>query len=240
MNSRALPSRGLPNGCVLFDLDGTLLDTAPDFCAVLQTMTDEMGLASIPESRVRQSVSNGARALVEMAFGTRPDDAGFEPLLARLLTLYGQQIGESRALLYPGMDELLRYLEDQRIPWGVVTNKAVRFSAPLLEAMALHTRCAVLVCPDHVSRSKPDPEPLLLACQRLNRSPAAGLYVGDHERDISAGRAAGMYTVAAAYGYLAADDPAQRWGADMIIDDAQALTRWLQALQPAQPFASTP
>ncbi len=233
MSLRPLPLRGLPEGCVLFDLDGTLLDTAPDFCAVLQTMTQERGEAPIAESRVRQTVSNGARALVEMAFGTRPDESGFEPLLERLLALYGQQITASRSVLYPGMDELLRYLEAQRIPWGVVTNKAVRFSAPLLEAMALHTRCAVLVCPDHVTRSKPDPEPLLLACERLGRQPAAGLYVGDHERDISAGRAAGMYTVAAAYGYLAVDDPAQRWGADMIIDEAQALTRWLQTLQPA-------
>ncbi len=233
MSSRPLPARGLPDGCVLFDLDGTLLDTAPDFCAVLQTMTQEMGTAPIPESRVRQTVSNGARALVEMAFGTRPDEPRFEPLLERLLTLYGQQINASRSALYPGMDELLRYLEAQQIPWGVVTNKAVRFSAPLLEAMALHARCSVLICPDHVTRSKPDPEPLFLACQRLGRQAAAGIYVGDHERDISAGRAAGMYTVAAAYGYLAADDPAQRWGADMIIDEAQALTRWLQALQPA-------
>lgn len=233
MNPRALPPRGLPDGCVLFDLDGTLLDTAPDFCAVLQTMTDERSLAPIPEALVRQTVSNGARALVEMAFGTRPEEPGFEPLLERLLTLYGQQIKASRSVLYPGMDDLLRYLEAHRIPWGVVTNKAVRFSAPLLEAMALHTRCSVLVCPDHVTRSKPDPEPLLLACQRLERRPAAGLYVGDHERDISAGRAAGMYTVAAAYGYLAVDDPAQRWGADMIIDEVQALTDWLRALRPA-------
>lgn len=233
MNARVQPLRGLPEGCVLFDLDGTLLDTAPDFCAVLQTMAQERGDSPVPESRVRQTVSNGARALVEMAFGTRPDEPDFEPLLERLLTLYGQQIKASRSVLYPGMDELLRYLEEQHIPWGVVTNKAVRFSAPLLEAMALHSRCAVLICPDHVTRSKPDPEPLLLACQNLGRKPAAGLYVGDHERDISAGRAAGMYTVAAAYGYLAVDDPAQRWGADMIIDEAQALTRWLQALQPA-------
>ena len=233
MSARVQLLRGLPEGCVLFDLDGTLLDTAPDFCAALQTMAQERGDSPVPQSRVRQTVSNGARALVEMAFGTRPDEPGFEQLLERLLTLYGQQIEGSRSALYPGMDELLRYLEVQRIPWGVVTNKAVRFSAPLLEAMALHSRCAVLVCPDHVTRSKPDPEPLLLACQKLGRRPAASLYVGDHERDISAGRAAGMYTVAAAYGYLAADDPVQRWGADMIIDEAQALTRWLQVLQPA-------
>jgi 2-phosphoglycolate phosphatase len=233
VNSRSFPRRGLPDGCVLFDLDGTLLDTAPDFCAVLHTMTQEMDQAPVPESGVRQTVSNGARALVEMAFGIRPGEARFEPLLQRLLTLYAQQIEASRSALYPGMDELLRYLEAQRIPWGVVTNKALKFSAPLLEAMALHARCSVLICPDHVSRSKPDPEPLLLACQRLGRQPAAGVYVGDHERDISAGRAAGMYTVAAAYGYLAADDPAQRWGADLIIDEAQALTRWLQTLQPA-------
>jgi 2-phosphoglycolate phosphatase len=222
-----------PPGCVLFDLDGTLVDTAPDFSAVLRTMTDELGLAPVREERVLQTVSNGARALVQMAFDLAPEHARFQPLLDRLLILYAAQIPQTRAQLYPGMDVLLRYLESNGIAWGVVTNKAVKFSAPLLAALQLDTRCAALICPDHVTRTKPDPEPLLLACKRIGCRPESGIYVGDHVRDITAGRAAGMYTIAAAYGYIAPDDPVTAWGADMIIADADTLTHWLRQQSPA-------
>ena len=219
--------------CVLFDLDGTLVDTAPDFSAVLRTMTEELGLAPVREERVLQTVSNGARALVQMAFDLAPEHTQFQPLLDRLLFLYAEQIPQTRSRLYPGMDALLRYLEGNGIAWGIVTNKAVKFSAPLLEALQLNTRCAALICPDHVTRSKPDPEPLLLACKHIGCLPESGIYVGDHLRDITAGRAAGMVTIAAAYGYIAPDDPVTAWGADMIIPDADTLTHWLRQLSPA-------
>ena len=232
MNSDMQYNTGLPD-CVLFDLDGTLVDTAPDFSAVLRTMTDEQGLAPVCEAQVLQTVSNGARALVQMAFGLTPEHTDFQQLLDRLLTLYAAQIPQTKSRLYPGMETLLRYLEGNGIAWGVVTNKAVKFSAPLLKALQLDTRCAALICPDHVSRTKPDPEPLLLACSLIGCEPASAIYVGDHARDITAGRAAGMYTIAAAYGYIAPDDPATAWGADMIIADADSLTHWLQHLSPA-------
>ncbi len=224
--------RGVP-GCVLFDLDGTLVDTAPDFSSVLLTMTEELGLAPVHDERVLQTVSNGARALVQMAFGLAPEHTDFQHRLDRLLTLYAAQIPQTKSRLYPGMETLLRYLEGNGIAWGVVTNKAVKFSAPLLKALQLDTRCAALICPDHVARTKPDPEPLLLACARIGCEPASAIYVGDHARDITAGRAAGMYTIAAAYGYIAPEDPATAWGADMIITDAESLTHWLQHLSPA-------
>lgn len=231
MNSVKQSYKGLP-GCVLFDLDGTLVDTAPDFSAVLRTMTEELGLAPVLEERVLQTVSNGARALVQMAFGLAPEHTDFQHRLDRLLTLYAAQIPQTRSRLYPGMETLLRYLEGNGIAWGVVTNKAVKFSAPLLKALQLDTRCAALICPDHVTRTKPDPEPLLLACARIGCEPASAIYVGDHARDITAGRAAGMYTIAAAYGYIAQEDTAAAWGADMIIADADSLTHWLRHLSP--------
>lgn len=219
-----------PLRCVLFDLDGTLVDTAPDFSAVLRHMTEEQGLPPVAQTRILQTVSNGARALVQMAFGLAPEHEGFQPLLDRLLALYAAQIPHTSARLYPGMDNLLDVLEMRDIPWGVVTNKAEKFSAPLLAALHLDTRCAALICPDHVTRTKPDPEPLLLACSQLGCSPHNGIYVGDHQRDITAGCAAGMFTVAAAYGYLAPDDPATLWGADMVVPDVETLTRWLRQL----------
>lgn len=230
MSDSAQLTAGVPLRCVLFDLDGTLVDTAADFSAVLEHMTAELGLAPVAEARVLQTVSNGARALVEMAFGLSAEHPDFQPLLDRLLLLYAELLPQTRASLYPGMDALLRHLEEQRIAWGVVTNKPERFSIPLLRALSLEGRCATLICPDHVMRSKPDPEPLLLACSRIGCTPANGIYVGDHPRDISAGNAAGMFTVAAAWGYLAPDDPATLWGADLVLGDVDALTHWLRHL----------
>jgi len=221
---------GTPLRCVLFDLDGTLVDTAPDFSAVLRTLTDELGIPGVPEALVLQTVSNGARALVQMTFGGTPEQQDLDHRLDRLLTLYAEQIPNTRARLYPGMEALLRYLEDKGVPWGIVTNKPEKFSAPLLAALQLDVRCAALICPDHVTHSKPDPEPLLLACSRIGCTPQSGIYVGDHLRDISAGGAAGMFTVAAAYGYLSPEDPATNWNADMIIPDVDTLAHWLRQL----------
>ena len=233
MSRSPLLHSGEPLRCVLFDLDGTLVDTAADFSAVLARMTAEQGREPVEESRVLQTVSNGARALVQMAFELPPEHTDFPRLLERLLTLYAAQIPQTRARLYPGMESLLQYLEEHQIAWGVVTNKPERFSTPLLKALQLETRCATLICPDHVTRSKPDPEPLQLACTRVGCTPGNSLYAGDHQRDITAGNAAGMFTVAAAWGYLSPEDPAAGWGADLVIETVDALTHWLRHLPKA-------
>lgn len=218
---------------VLFDLDGTLVDTAPDFTAVLHQLCADQGVLPPTDSAILATVSSGARALVELAFQLTPGARGFDTLLQTLLNTYAVQLQETRSTLFPGMDELLRTLEHKGIPWGVVTNKPERFSVPLLAKLSLGQRCAVLICPDHVSQSKPHPEPLLLACERLGCRPQQAIYVGDHPRDIEAGNAADMQTIAAAYGYLPPHPPITDWGADHIaktvaeirhiVDDGQAI-----------------
>ncbi len=212
---------------VLFDLDGTLVDTAADFAAVLDEMTAAAGIAPVTPESVHQTVSNGARALVELAFGIDEQDVQFKALHTRLLALYGERILQTQSTLYPGMERLLSFLEQRGIHWGVVTNKPEQFSIPLLRSLGLLDRCQTLVCPEHVTFTKPHPEPLLLACRQLGCEPSAGVYVGDHPRDISAGQQAGMYTVAAAYGYVPASPPVSEWGADMIVAHVNDITDWL-------------
>lgn len=213
---------------VLFDLDGTLLDTAADFAAVLQRLADEAGGAAPDERQLHQTVSAGARALVTLTLGLKPEDPDFTVWHQRLLTLYGEQITQSRASLYEGLDDTLRQLEAMNIPWGVVTNKPESFSRALLTTLSLDRRCTVLVCPEHVRHTKPDPESLLLACRTLDCSPANGVYIGDHPRDVEAGRAAGMRTAVAAWGYLPAGSDPAHWGADHILASAGDLAAWLQ------------
>lgn len=218
--SRAFPTTV---SAVLFDLDGTLLDTAADFADVVQQMTEQAALPAIAFTAIHQTVSNGARALVELAFGIKDNHPEFEQRLSRLLALYALRIEASKASLYPGMDDLLAHMELTGIPWGIVTNKPVRYSRPLLEGLGLLARCSTLICPDHVTHSKPHPEPMLLACQQLSIDPENVIYVGDHPRDIDAGRAAGMFTIAVRYGYLPATPPVEQWQADLIVDSADEI-----------------
>lgn len=210
--------------CVLFDLDGTLVDTAADFEHVLGSLCLDEGVAVPSSASVHATVSSGARALLGLAFDNDPANPRFEPLLFDMLGRYEQQIKLTRSSLYPGMDRLLLELEQRKIPWGVVTNKPERFSKPLLCSLGLQSRCNVLVCPDHVTHSKPHPEPLLLACELVNRPPDFTVYVGDHPRDIIAGKAAGMRTIAAAYGYLPSEPCISEWGADLIVKDVEQIT----------------
>lgn len=212
---------------VLFDLDGTLLDTAADFADVVLQMTEQSARPAIALAAIHRTVSNGARALVELAFDIQVDHPDFEARLDTLLALYAQRIVTTKATLYPGMNDLLRHLENSDVPWGVVTNKPERFSRPLLESLGLMARCATLICPDHVTHSKPHPEPMLLACKQLNISPHSAIYVGDHPRDIDAGRAAGMFTIAVRYGYLPSTPPVEQWQADLIVDSAEHIRQRL-------------
>ncbi len=226
---RASPQSPAALQAVLFDLDGTLLDTAPDLAVVVNQLRERHGEPPLDYPVIRQTVSNGARALVTLAFQLGEEDPGFEALRGELLALYSQHLAVKTAP-FPGIDTLLAWLEARDIPWGVVTNKPRAFSEPLLAALALDRRCAVLVCPDDVTRTKPDPEPLLLACRRIHRDPAATVYIGDHRRDIEAGTNAGMLTLGVNYGYIDPADPAPAWQADFYVDHAGDIPAILERL----------
>lgn len=217
--------------CVLFDLDGTLIDTAPDFTVVVNRLLLENSRAPIAESSIRQTVSDGARALVKLAFDITEDNAQFPQLNQRLLDLYYEKLGETESILYPGMELLLQQFDEQGISWGIVTNKPEKYAELLLHKLALRDRCKSLICPEHVSQRKPHPEPILLACQQLQVSTERTVYIGDHIRDIQAAKNADVIAVAAAYGYLSAGTKAEDWYADFILtasEDTAALLNLLQ------------
>jgi phosphoglycolate phosphatase len=215
---------------VLFDMDGTLLDTAPDFIAVIQAMRQDKGLPPVAESTVRDVVSGGARAMIENAFEVDPASDTFEALRQEFLQRY-QDNCAVHSRLYDGMLEILTDIESAGLKWGVVTNKPLRFAQVLMRELQLTERSAVLICPDHVAKSKPDPEPMLLACSQLGIPPASALFIGDDLRDIESGRAAGSRTVAVTYGYIHPQDNPRSWGADAVIDHPRELRALLdQAL----------
>ena len=207
---------------VLFDLDGTLIDTAPDFAMVVNLLLENHGKTELPYSAIRETVSHGARALVTLAFDLQEGEQGFDALRQELLDLYGQYLSVNTAL-FPGMHELLLWLETRDIPWGIVTNKPRRYAEPIVADLLLSERCSVMVCPDDVTKTKPDPEPMLLACKQIGCEAQHTLYIGDHRRDIEAGKNAGMKTVAVNYGYIEADDPTEDWQADFYVDHADEI-----------------
>lgn len=211
---------------VLFDMDGTLVDSAPDFIAICQAMRAARGLPALEPQRIRDQVSGGARAMVACSFDLAPEHPEFEALRLEFLERYQAHCAELTRP-FAGIPELLADLERARLRWGVATNKPLRYAEPIMQRLQLAERAAVLVCPEHVSRSKPDPEMLLLACARLALDPREVLYVGDDERDIEAGRAAGTRTVAVRYGYIHPDDNPAHWGADLVIDHPGELRKVL-------------
>jgi phosphoglycolate phosphatase len=208
---------------VVFDLDGTLLDTAPEFIDVVQALRSEHQLPPLPAERVRDVVSDGARAMVSLALDMPQDHPEFEARRQRFLAIYAQDLGRATAPFH-GITELIAALAGGGVRWGVSTNKPSYLTDPLLARLAFDPPPASVVCPDHVSRPKPHPEPLLLNCRELNCSPEETIYVGDHRRDIEAGQAAGMYTIAAAYGYVHADEDPASWGADSVANGSGELT----------------
>ena len=212
---------------VLFDLDGTLIDTAPDFIRCLNELRQSRGLDALAPEHIRRSVSNGARAMIRVGFGIEQDQPGYTELHTAFLDLYEAGVAVETTL-FEGMDDLLRSLERRGIPWGIVTNKPVRFAAPLIRALELEQRCATLICPDHVEHRKPHPEALLLACSHVNADPADAIYVGDHERDIEAGRNAGMKTIAVRYGYIEQPETVDFWKADIVVDTVSDLAKLVQ------------
>jgi phosphoglycolate phosphatase len=207
---------------VFFDLDGTLADTAPDLGAALNALLAEEGRAPLAHAVLRPHVSAGARGLLKVGFGIDPDDSSYAALRERFLDIYACALCQ-RTALFPGMSTLLDALEAQGIAWGVVTNKPERFTLPLMEALGLAGRAAAIVGGDTTAKAKPDPLPLLHACTVAGVAATASAYVGDDLRDIQAGRAAGMRTFAAAWGYLGDGPPIGAWGADHLVAEPAGL-----------------
>ena len=206
---------------VLFDLDGTLIDTAPDMVRALTTLQARHGLAPIDYPTGRSQVSNGALGLLRVGFPQR--EVGFgDALHLEFLDVYAEDPVCDSAL-FPDLPLLLKRLERASIPWGIVTNKPSFLTEPLLAALELDTRAAVTVCGDTLAVRKPDPAPMLHAASVAGLDPQRTLYVGDASRDIEAGRSAGMGTVAAAYGYIAHGDDARHWNADTIANNTGEL-----------------
>lgn len=205
---------------VLFDLDGTLADSAPDLCATLNLLLTEEEMPPVLIEKTRPHTSSGVRGLLHAGFGLRPGDTNYAPLAKRFLDHY-ERLMCGNTLLFPGIPELLDGLDRQGIRWGIVTNKMQRFTLPLVEALGLRQRATCIVSGDSSPRAKPHPEPLLLGCAATQVTPPHCLYVGDDLRDIVAGRSAGMGTVAAAYGYLGLDSPIASWEADAVVTEPQ-------------------
>jgi phosphoglycolate phosphatase len=217
------PSAGQPPAAdasavqaVLFDLDGTLIDSAPDLAGAANDLRERRGLPPLPFAALRPMVGAGARGMVGVAFGLAPGDEGYEPLRDAFLTHY-----ESRLLrethVFPAVVPLLGALDAARRPWGIVTNKASRYAMPVVRGLPALSRHQVLIAGDTTPHAKPHPEPLLEAARRLGVAPEACVYVGDDQRDIVAARAAGMRSAAALWGYLGSGAAPTEWGADVML-----------------------
>jgi 2-phosphoglycolate phosphatase len=213
---------------IIFDLDGTLLDTAPDFTLLLEHMLQEHGRPAVEANALHATVSSGARAMVKLGFGLQDEDPALPALLEEFLQRYAAQIPQTRARLFADIDRLLAALQDSKLPWGIMTNKARRFSEPLLQHFAAFDSCGSLVCPDDVNAGKPDPAGILRVCSELQAAPEQALYIGDHPRDIEAAQRAGMPGIAVRWGYLPADPQIEHWGADWIADHPQALADYIR------------
>lgn len=214
---------------VLFDLDGTLIDTAPEFIQIGLQLRAEAGLAPIDPETIWHSVSNGAIGMVQAALEMSADDPAFQRWRQRFLTLYETDLG-NLSHPYPGLPELVADLHKAGIAWGVVTNKLSRFALPLMNKMSFDPAAGAVVTPDHVNQPKPDPESILLACEQLVRNPSETLFIGDHLRDIEAGRGAGCFTIAAAYGYLAPGEAASSWQADAVAENSRELAEMISGM----------
>jgi phosphoglycolate phosphatase len=210
---------------VLFDLDGTLLDTAPDLIAAVNRLRAQQGLPTIAAEQFRPFVSKGGSAMMAAAF-PHLDEAARAPLLPIFLDLYRQHIARYTRL-FPGFAETLTALQAGKIRLGIITNKPTWLVTPLLAALGLTERFGAVLCGDSLPEKKPHPAPILEACRRLAVAPEAAVMVGDDRRDIASARAAGSYALAAGFGYIASDDDPGEWGADAVIDHPAGILDWL-------------
>ncbi len=220
-----------PIHAVLFDLDGTLLDTAPDLALALNTLLKCHHKTAVNFDDVRNISSQGSLALTRYGFPEVDDDVEFEKLCQQFLQHYADSICVD-SVLFDGMQELLDIIESHNIPWGIITNKPGALTKPLLEKLSLSNRTACIVSGDTLEVRKPHPEPLLLASKTIDLSPHHTIYLGDDPRDIYAGNAAGMYTCVARYGYIEADIDTNQWGADFTINNPLELLNHIQLSAP--------
>jgi N-acetyl-D-muramate 6-phosphate phosphatase len=211
---------------VLFDLDGTLIDSAPDLAGAANDLRVRHGLAPLPYDELRPMAGAGARGMVGVAFGSQPGDARFNDLREAFLARYEQRLLQE-TVIFASMLPVLQSLDVAAMRWGIVTNKVMRFTEPVVTGLGLHARAAALIGGDSTPYAKPHPEPLLEAARRIGVEPGRCVYVGDDLRDVQAGRAAGMVTLAAGWGYLGQGEAIDRWGADAVILDPAGLLNWL-------------
>jgi len=212
---------------VLFDLDGTLIDSAPDLAGAANAMRVARGMAPLPLTTLRPMVGAGARGMVGTAFGIKPGEEGFDALRLEFLERYEAALLSKTAVFADVLPVLDRLDADER-RWGIVTNKAARFTQPVVEGLRLHARAAVIISGDTTPHSKPHPAPLLEAARRVGVDAANCVYVGDDHRDMLAGRAAGMATLASAWGYLGQGESIDAWGAHAVLAVPADLLHWLQ------------
>jgi N-acetyl-D-muramate 6-phosphate phosphatase len=211
---------------VLFDLDGTLVDTAPDLGYALNLQLKKHGKKPLSDAAIRPYASHGSRGLIGLGFGITPTDAHFIAMRDEYLSIYDTVFTRSPVLL-PGIAELLEVIEGNNLLWGIVTNKPRRFTIPLIESMGLHKRAACVISGDDAPQPKPSPATLLLACEKIGVKPINCIYVGDAERDIQAGKSAGMKTVVALFGYIDVTDKPEEWNADALIQKPDGLINLL-------------
>ncbi len=214
---------------VLFDLDGTLLDTAYDLGLALNHLLQEQQLPALPFDLIRPAAGSGSRGLLKLAMQMGPEDHRYPVLSDRLLALYQHYLTETTQL-FPGMETTLDFLEKNAIPWGIVTNKPAKYTDPLIMHLQLDKRAMCVISGDTLSKSKPHPEPILHACQLLQQRPEHCLYIGDSAIDIQACQAAGSPSLAALYGYIPAEDDPLTWGADGYIHHASEIIPFLKTV----------
>ncbi|PCJ29315.1 MAG: phosphoglycolate phosphatase [Gammaproteobacteria bacterium] len=215
-----------PFSAMLFDLDGTLVDTAPDLAFALNLLLEQQGKQSLAYELIRPVASHGSPALLALAFGIDKEHPDFPALQKRFIQIYQDNIDRESAL-FDGMEAVLQSLESADIPWGIVTNKPAFLTEPLVEKLSLKQRAHCIVSADTTPYSKPHPAPMLYACDKINIPSSECIYIGDAERDIQAGRNTQMQTVAALYGYVGANDDVASWQADYTINHPLDLLQWI-------------
>jgi N-acetyl-D-muramate 6-phosphate phosphatase len=215
-----------PIRAVLFDLDGTLLDTAPDLVFALNELRSEQGLPNLTVDSIRQIANLGSKAMVRHALNIDEDAPSFAALREKFLTIYQKHIADSTQF-YPNIEKVLSHLDEQNIPWGIVTNKLTKQTLELLKVLRFDHRPGCVICGDSLPTFKPDPAPILHACQLLKHHPADCLYVGDAATDVTASKAAGTKSLVALYGYIHQDEDPYSWKADGYIHEAIEIIDWL-------------
>lgn len=214
--------------CVLFDLDGTLVDTAPDLVANMNRAFAVHGYAEVASEIAMLGISYGAAAMIQRCLGGSANAAAQAEVLETMLALYAQNIAE-QSRCFDGMSDLLDVLDSRGLKWGIVTNKQERFSLPLLESLQLSHRAACIISGDTTAHPKPHPAQMLAACQQAAVAPENCVYIGDARHDVAAGHSVQMKTLAAAYGYLKPEDRTETWGADALVYGPQDILAWVEA-----------